>query len=126
MLFKILGVGIVTVILSSILKNSRSDFSLLINICGGLIIFYILIDGITELFDGIGFLSENANISSSIISSIVKVIGVGYVTEFCADIAEDSGNKFVANKVILGGKIALCVMAFPIIRYLFQTIISLI
>lgn len=126
MLFKILVVGIITVVLSSFTKNLKSEFSMLINVCGGLIIFFLLLDNLTELFAGFEFLGESSGVSSSLISSLVKVIGVGYITEFCADIAEDNGNKFVASKVILGGKIAICVMAFPIVKYLFQTIISLI
>ena len=126
MLLKILIVSIITVIASVLIKNIKSEFSLLVNVCGGLIIFYLILQGATELFDGISYIGENSNISPSVITSLIKVVGIGYITELCADIAEDSGNKFVATKVILGGKIALCIMSYPIIKYLFQTIISLI
>ena len=126
MLYKIIAIAIVTIITSSILKHYKSDFSTLINICGGLIIFMLVLKEFTSLFDNFVFIGENSNISSDIIISIIKVIMVGYLTEFCADIAEDSGNKFVASKVIVGGKVAICVMAFPIIKTLLQTIISLI
>lgn len=119
-------VGLITVILSSLTKSIKSEFSMLINICGGLIIFFLILSNLTELFAGIEFLGEGSGVSSTLIAALLKVIGVGYITEFCADIAEDNGNKFVASKVILGGKIAICVMAFPIVKHLFQTIISLI
>lgn len=126
MLFKILGVAIITTLLGSLLKNYKSEFSFLVNICGGLIILYILIDGVSSLVAGINFIGSSSSVAEGVISSLLKVVGAGYITEFCADIAEDSGNKFVASKVILGGKIAICIMAFPIIQTLFQTIISLI
>ena len=126
MLIKILIVGLLTVVLSYITKQLKSEFSMIVNICGGLIIFFLILDGVTDLFTGLNFVGADVNISSEILSSIIKVMGVGYITEFCADIAEDSGNKFIASKVIFGGKIAICVMAFPIIKQLFQTIIALI
>ena len=126
MLYKILAVAIVVIFLNSLIKNLKSEFCLLINICGGLIIFYLLIDGLTELLEGVNFLGGESNITTSIIAPIFKVIGVGYITEFCSDIAEESGNKMIANKVIFGGKVAICVMAFPIVKNLFYSIISLI
>jgi len=85
-----------------------------------------VLEEFTTLFDGFLFIGESSNISSGIIVSVIKVISAGYLTEFCADIAEDSGNKFVASKVIVGGKVAICIMAFPIVKTLLQTIISLI
>ena len=126
MLAKILAVGIVTIITNLILRQYRSDISLLINISGGLIILYLLLEGLTGLIEGINFISESSNISSGVIVSIIKVVLASYVTEFCVDIAEDSGNKFIASKVLIGGKIAICVMAFPIIKTLFNSIIMLI
>lgn len=126
MLLKILAVGIITVVSSLLIRQYKSDISLLINICGGLIIMYMLLGGLTSIFKDITFISDNSNISSSVIAAIVKVICASYLTEFCADIAEDSGNKFVATKVLIGGKVAICIMAFPIIKTLFQTIIALI
>jgi len=126
LIIKILLIAIVTIISSSLVKSLKSEFSLLINICGGIIIFLIASSELAKIIDSLNFIGNISGVSSSIIISLVKVVGVGYITEFCADIAEDSGNKFLATKVILGGKIAICIMALPIIKYLFQTIISLI
>lgn len=126
MLYKIIAIAVITIITSSLLKQYKSDFATLINICGGLIISIIVLKEFAGLFDNFIFISQSSNISSEIIVSIVKIIVAGYITEFCADIAEDSGNKFVASKVIIGGKVAICIMAFPILKTLLQAIISLI
>ena len=47
---------------------------------------------------------------------IFKIIGIGYITEFTADIAEDFGNNIISSKVIIGGKIVICGMALPVIK----------
>ncbi len=126
MIYKIIAVGFLTIILSSSLKSVKSDYSLLVGICGGLIIFYLILNGVTDLFENLSLFQGSSKISPEIITALVKVMGIGYVTEICSDIAEDSGNKFVANNVVLGGKIAICVMIFPVVKSLFGAIISLI
>ena len=126
MLIKVIGIGLITIVTSLILKQYKNDFSILVNICGGLIIFFILLDNFTELLSGIHFISSQSDISGDLIKTIIKIIAAGYLTEFTADIADDTGNKFIASKILIGGKIAICVMAFPIVKTLFQTIISLI
>ena len=126
MLFKIIAIGIFTVIISMIIKQYRPDFALIVNICGGLVIVFLLVDQLSILIDGLYLIGENSGVSKIVLSSVVKVIIASYLTEFCVDIAEDSGNKFVASKVLIGGKISICVMAFPIIKTLFTAIISLI
>ncbi|MBQ8425197.1 MAG: stage III sporulation protein AD, partial [Clostridia bacterium] len=58
-------------------------------------------------------------------SLILKIIGVGYITEFTADIADDFGNKTISSKVILGGKIVICAMSIPVIKSLLSLLLSL-
>ena len=43
MILKIIAIGIVTVFLSLILKQYKPEFSLLVSLCGGLLIFILLI-----------------------------------------------------------------------------------
>lgn len=126
MLLKILGVGICTVIISLVLKQYKSEFALLANVCGGLIIFLLVIDSCQQIVDSFIYIQDSANMKVEIVSPILKVIGIGYITEFTADLAEDSGNKTIAGKIVMGGKVAICLLALPIIKTLLNSIISLI
>ena len=126
MLLKILGVGICTVIISLVLKQYKPEFALLANVCGGLIIFLLVIDSCRQIVDSFIYIQDSANMKVEIVSPILKVIGIGYITEFTADLAEDSGNKTIASKIVMGGKVAICLLALPIIKTLLNSIISLI
>lgn len=125
MLIKILGVGICTVVLSLVLKQARPEISLLASVCGGLLIFMLVMEGVGEIASELILLSDMTG-EIEIVKPVMKVLGVGYITEFTANLAEDSGNKSVASKIILGGKVAICTLAFPILKQLVQTILSLI
>lgn len=126
MLLKILGVGFATIIINVLLKQYKPEFSVLSNVCGGLLIYLIVMsEGQKIIEEFVGVLSLS-NIKLDVVSPILKVLGIGYITEFTSDIAEDAGNKSVSNKVVLGGKIAICVSALPVIKELINTIFSLI
>lgn len=126
MLLKIIGVGVCTVIINIILKQYKPEIALLVNICGALLIFALAMSGINDIVNEFINLQNQGNIKIDIVAPIMKVIGVGYITEFTSDLAEDSGNKLIASKILLGGKIAICTLAFPIIKKLITAIFSLI
>lgn len=125
MLFKIFGIGICTLVLNLVLKNQKPEIALLVNVCGGLLIFMFVLDGVSDLLDEF-YEFENYVGKVEIVKPIMKVLGVGYITEFSSNLAEDSGNKSIASKIVLGGKVAICGLAMPILKQLIQTIISII
>ena len=125
MLFKILGTGLVTVVLYITIKQYKPELALLVSIAGGLIISLMLISEVEIIIDEFVSFGEISGLGTSITTPIVKVLGVGYITEFCGEIAEDSGNKLLANKILLGGKISILILALPVIRLLISTIMSI-
>ena len=124
MIIKILCIGLVTIVVSAIVKHYRPDLSLIINICGGVLISLLSLDMLSSLLDGIYNLGD-ISITQSVIKPLTKVLGVGYITEFCSDMAYDAGNKTIASKVILGGKIAICLVALPVAKNMLVSILSL-
>ena len=126
MLTKIIATAIVAIIASSVIKQYRQDISLLINICAGLLIVLLSLQDFSAILDGIVNLSSISSISNGLVVPLIKVLGIGYITEFCADIADDAGNKTISSKLLLGGKIAICLVALPIISSLVKAILSLI
>lgn len=125
MVVKIICIGLVTVITSSIVKHYRSDISLIINICGSMLIVLLCLDSVSQILTEVIDIGEVVDISQSVLKPLVKVLGIGYITEFCADVAEDAGNKTISSKIIFGGKIAICVVAFPIIINMLNAVLSL-
>ena len=125
MLFKILCVALVTIIASSVIKQYKPDLGVLINICGGVLIVIMSAEGLSNIIDSMITLGDGLLVSDTVVNPILKVLGVGYLTEFSADIAEDAGNKSISSKILFGGKIAICVIALPIIINVLKVILSL-
>ena len=70
-------------------------------------------------------MSEIASMSgmkNDLIKLLLKIVGVGYITEFAAGILNDFGSAALADKVALSGKIAIVLMSLPIIENLLELV----
>lgn len=123
-MLKIIILALITIILSLIIKQKSPEFSLIINVCGGILILFICFDYLSEIISFYSGLSANINIDSNIIKLALKIISVGFLTEFISDLASDFGNNTIASKVIFGGKIVICLITLPIVRELVTLLLS--
>ena len=124
MIVKIAIIALISIFISSAVKNYNSEISNFISISGGIIIFLLCVDELKNIIIYLEELYNLTKIDYEYFYVIFKIIGIGYITEFTANIAEDFGNKAIASKVILGGKIVICGMAIPIIKNLLTLLFS--
>lgn len=124
-LFKILAIAILTCIATLIVKQVKPDFATLVAIAGGVVILLFLIDYLKDIVNVFQSLLDKANLSPSLFSVVLKIIGIGYLTEFTANICSDSGSSSLASKVELAGKIIILFLALPIITNLIEIIIGI-
>ena len=117
-IYKIVSIAIITCIACLIVKPIRSDFAIFISIVGGIIILFYTFSYISEVFNVSGA-------SPTLYTVILKIMGIGYLAEFTASICNDTGNNGLADKVLLGGKIIILVMALPIISSILEIIMEL-
>ena len=103
MIAKIIAVGLITALINNLIKQYRPELSMLINICGGVLIVLLSVESLNSIIDSMINLSSQIQVSQEVITPLLKVIGIGYITEFSADIAEESGNKSISSKIIFGG-----------------------
>ncbi len=124
-IFKIIAIGLITCLATIIVKPIRSDFSVIIAIVGGLIILFMVIDYLSSVFETFRNIIGITGLNSNLYTLLLKIIGVGYLIEFTAGICSDTGNSSLGDKVLLGGKIIILVMALPIITNILQIIMEL-
>ena len=124
-LYKIVGIALVTVIATLIVRPVRPDFAVFISVVGGVIILFMLAGYIADIFDIFSKIFTFTNVNASLYKIILKIIGVGYLVEFTASLCVDTGNGSLGDKVLLGGKIVILVMALPIITSILEIVMEL-
>lgn len=124
-IFKIVGIGVVACIIVIIVKQLKPELAVTVIVATSVLILIYILKNFSQIFYIFEQIIEKTGINQELFVILIKIIGVGYLVEFGASICEDSGNSSIANKVILGGKIAIFVMAIPIIQNLFNLILEL-
>ncbi len=124
-LFKIIGIGLITSITALILKQIKPEMAMLVVIAGCLLIFFMLVSMLSEVIDVFNQLVYKTGIDTQLFGTLLKIVGIAYITEFSANICLDSGNSSVADKVLLSGKIVILIMSLPIITNLIDIIVGM-
>lgn len=124
-IFKILAIAFLTVIATVIVKPVRSDFALVIALTGGILVLMLVLGYVGQVFSVISDIVSLSGVSSSLYTLLLKIVGVGYLIEFTAGICSDTGNSSLGDKVLLGGKVIILVMALPIVTNILQIIMEL-
>lgn len=122
---KILAIGLVTTFAVLVVKQFRNDFAILIGVVGSILMLILISNQVSLLFAQISQIFIKTNIDTSIISSLLKIVGIGYITEFSANICNDTGCSSIGDKILFCGKILILFMSLPIINSLVDIIVGL-
>lgn len=124
-LFRVVGVGLVGVLLATMLRRDKPEWHLLILVTTGVILLVIVFSSMTSVINAFGELLSATGVDNALFSGVLKIVGVGYLTEYAASVCTDAGAGSVADKVQLAGKITVFLMGLPIVTALVRTISQL-
>ena len=122
---KIVGIGLVALILIIIIKQYRPEFAIYISIISGIIIFFYAIDKLTNIIDLLKQICNQSGVNNKYLGILIKMTGIAFLAEFAISICKDAGESSLANKVELGSKAIVISMSIPIIHNLLDIIINL-
>ena len=124
-IIKIVGIGIVAVIIITIIKQYKPEFAIYVSIIAGIIIFFMVFEQLSGIINLINELTSKANINSDFIKILLKITGIAFLAEFAVSICKDSGEAAIASKIEIGSKIIIISMAIPILSSLLELILKL-
>lgn len=124
LLIKIIAIAFVALVGYNVLKSVKPEFSVALIVAVGAVILILLSDSVVTSLSAFATLTEKSGISVTSFASVVKIIGIGYLTEYAASICEDGGSKSLGQKVQFAGKITVFLIALPIIMNVFTVIES--
>ena len=122
---KIIGVGLVALILIIILKQYKPEFTIYASIIAGAIILLMVMDKLYSIINLLSNISQKVCIGNEFLKIILKITGIAILTEFAVSICKDSGESAIASKIDLGGKIIIISISIPIITALLELVISI-
>lgn len=124
-IFKIIGLALIITVAVIVVKQTKPELAMLVGVAGSILLFFYIIDLLEQVFGIFSYVLESTNLDSELFIVLLKIIGVGYLTEFSANICSDSGNSAVASKIMLAGKLVIFILAIPIIKSLIDIIVGI-
>ena len=124
-LIKVIGLAFVVVVAVIVVKQVKPEIAVLVGVAGSILIFFYIIDLLEQIFGVFSYILDSTGLNSELFIILLKIIGIGYLTEFSANICLDSGNSAVASKIMLAGKLVIFVLAIPVIKSLIDIIVSI-
>lgn len=122
MIFKLVGIALIGVAVVTLLKTSKPEFSVFAVIATGIVMVVTMLGALQDVvlaFDGI---VSKSGIDESVFSAVLKIIGIGYITEYSASVATDAGCASIAQKLQFGGKLVIFLMSISIVAALVDVI----
>ena len=119
-LVKIIGAAFVTAATCAVLRVTKPELVFAVSVAGVVIILLFIFEGIEGALGVLSEITKLSGIENGVLRILVKIVGVGYLTEFSAGILNDCNASTVADKVVLAGKLTVIVLSMPIISGLLQ------
>jgi len=122
----VLIVGLAGAFFAVFLKQYRPEYALIITALTTVVVAFSAIGWAVPVISEIKGMIDNANVSYSSLSVIIKSIGICYLTQITSDVCKDAGQVSISSKIELIGRIALCISAIPLYRDILSIIETII
>lgn len=115
-------IGVIGTLLAVQMKSGKTEYGVYIGIGISLFIFFSIVGRLETLIETIREISSYFNIRTSYISTLMKMLGVTYVSEFSAAICKDAGYQSIATQIEIFSKLSIMVLSLPVLLTLLKTI----
>ncbi len=115
-LIKIIAIALITVFANILVKQTKPEISILITIAGSVLIIVMSVDALSSVISSFYNIFEYTGVQTTLLSPLFKIIAIGYIAEFGANICLDAGASSIADKILFFAKITILIIALPIIN----------
>lgn len=103
------------------MRSVRQEYAILI---GGATAVLLLIEGVIQ-FTGVSQtlagLCGEYGVPTAMLGSVLKILGIAYLSEFGVNIAKDAGQQAIAAALEIGGRVLILSCALPSVVALLET-----
>ena len=124
-IIKIIGIGLIALVIVIILKQYRPEYAIYISIISGVLILFMAMEKLSGIINLLQSISNKTHINKEFLGILLKITGIAIITEFATSICVDSGEKAIATKIEIGSKVIIIAMSIPIISSLLELIIEI-
>lgn len=125
MIFKLIAIALIGVVTITLLKAAKPEFAVFATIATGVVMVVIMLSQLTDVVIAFDTIVDKSGIDDGVFAIVLKIIGIGYLTEYSSSVATDAGCASIAQKLQFGGKIIIFLMSMSIVKSLVDVVSTL-
>lgn len=114
--------AVVAVLLAVQLKSVKPEYGIYISLAAGIIIIFYGIRKLETVVETITVIQSYIPLDTVYIGTLIKMIGITYLTEFVSGICKDTGYQSVAGQIEVFGKLSILAVSMPVVTALLETV----
>ncbi len=125
-ILRVASVSLIATVLLVVLREERKEWGVILRFGIGAVVLLMILAPLESVISHVVQLAAAAKIRGLYLAILLKVIGIAYIATFAAQLAYDTGESGLGWRVELAGKIAILVIALPLIGAILNTILKMI
>lgn len=124
-ILKIVAIALVTIFAHMLVKQTKPEIAIIISIVGSVIIVVMAVNILSSVISSFYKIFQTTGVETALLTPLIKIVAIGYIAEFGANICQDAGANGVADKVLFSAKLIILVIALPIITTVVDMVVAL-
>ncbi|MFO7172617.1 MAG: stage III sporulation protein AD [Bacillota bacterium] len=124
-ILQVVGLGLVAGSILLVLRQQRPELAMLLSLAAGAVIFLAMLDRILAVVETLETLGERARVETPYLATVLRIVGIAYLADFGSQVLSDAGEKAVAAKVEMAGKVLILILALPVLLAILDTLLQM-
>lgn len=120
-----LALGLLITVLLVTLRPLQPELAVLLSIAAGALMLALVIGRLRTVVQTLTEMAARADLHPRFLQTALKAVGLAYLAGFTAQVCRDAGEGALAGKVELVGKVAILLLALPVMSAVLETMLRL-
>lgn len=119
---KIAALAVSGVLLGLMLRQTKPEYGIFLSMATCMAIFACLLSRMQAVFGYLEQFGTLVDIDGAYLDTILKMLGITYITQFASDICRDAGYGAISSQIELFARVSILFLSFPVLLALVETI----
>lgn len=115
-------IGVLGALLAIQFKGGKTEYGIYMSVAVSIVLFLCIVDRLEIFVRTIYEISRYISVDTGYLSTMLKMIGITYISEFSSSICKDTGYQTIAVQIEVFSKLTILAMGMPILLALLETI----
>ena len=115
-------IGVLGALLAIQFKGGKTEYGIYMSVAVSIVLFLCIVDRLEIFVRTIDEISRYISVDTGYLSTMLKMIGITYISEFSSSICKDTGYQTIAVQIEVFSKLPILAMGMPILLALLETI----